>query len=61
MILTSAMARYALLARTRTVAMVGASATTTRPSYFVFSYLRTKGRLAIAPLRHVDSARALAR
>jgi predicted CoA-binding protein len=30
--------------------MVGASPNTTRPSYFVFSYLRTKGRLDVAPI-----------
>jgi predicted CoA-binding protein len=42
--------RLALLARSRTVAMVGASPNHTRPSYFVFSYLRTKGRLAVTPI-----------
>jgi len=42
--------RLALLARSRTVAMVGASANTTRPSYFVFSYLRTKGRFDVTPI-----------
>ncbi len=30
--------------------MVGASANTTRPSYFVFSYLRTKGLLDVVPI-----------
>jgi hypothetical protein len=64
MILTSAMARYALLAHTRTVAMVGASATTTRPSYFVFSYLRTESRFDVAPvnpaLAEIDGVKAYA-
>ncbi len=50
MILTTVSQRRDLLARSRTVAMVGASATTTRPSYFVFSYLRTKGLLDVAPI-----------
>ena len=30
--------------------MVGVSPNPTRPSYFVFSYLRTKGRFEIAPI-----------
>jgi predicted CoA-binding protein len=42
--------RLALLERSRTVAMVGASPNPTRPSYFVFSYLRTKGRLDVTPI-----------
>jgi predicted CoA-binding protein len=42
--------RRDLLARSRTVAMVGASPNTTRPSYFVFSYLRTRGRLDVTPI-----------
>ncbi len=50
MILTTVSARRELLARSRTVAMVGASPNTTRPSYFVFSYLRTRGLLDIAPI-----------
>ncbi len=50
MILTTVSQRRDLLARSRTVAMVGASATTTRPSYFVFSYLRTKGLLDVTPI-----------
>jgi predicted CoA-binding protein len=49
-ILTTVAERRALLARSRTVAMVGASNNPTRPSYFVFSYLRTKGRLDVAPI-----------
>lgn len=50
MILTTASERRALLDRSRTVAMVGASANTSRPSYFVFSYLRTKGKLDVSPI-----------
>lgn len=50
MILRTPAQRLALLARSRTVAMVGASPNHTRPSYFVFSYLRTKGRLAVTPI-----------
>lgn len=50
MILTTFAQHRALLARSKTVAMVGASNNPTRPSYFVFSYLRTKGRLAVAPI-----------
>jgi uncharacterized protein len=42
--------RRDLLARSRSVAMVGASANPTRPSYFVFSYLRTKGVFSLAPI-----------
>jgi predicted CoA-binding protein len=50
MILTTVAERRALLDRSRTVALVGASNNPTRPSYFVFSYLRTKGRLAVTPI-----------
>ena len=50
MILHTVSERRDLLARSKTVAMVGASANATRPSYFVFSYLRTKGRLDVAPI-----------
>jgi uncharacterized protein len=50
MILTTPAMRYALLARSRTIAMVGASPNPARPSYFVFSYLRTKGRFAVTPI-----------
>jgi predicted CoA-binding protein len=49
-ILETVSQRRDLLARSRTVAMVGASPNPTRPSYFVFSYLRTKGRLKVAPI-----------
>jgi predicted CoA-binding protein len=54
--------RRALLDRSRTVAMVGASSNPSRPSYFVFSYLRTRGRLEITPInptiQQIDGVRA---
>ncbi len=50
MILETVSQRRALLGRSKTVAMVGASPNPTRPSYFVFSYLRTKGLLDTAPI-----------
>jgi predicted CoA-binding protein len=49
-ILTTPAERRALLDRSHSVAMVGASATVTRPSYFVFSYLRTRGKLDVTPV-----------
>ncbi len=55
MILATVSQRRDLLARSKTVAMVGASPNQQRPSYFVFSYLRTKGRLAIAPINPMVS------
>ncbi|GAC1567597.1 MAG: CoA-binding protein [Vulcanimicrobiaceae bacterium] len=64
MILESVSQRRALLERSRTVAMVGASPDPTRPSYFVFSYLRTKGRMIVAPInpnaREIDGIPAFA-
>jgi predicted CoA-binding protein len=56
MILTTLSQRRDLLARSRTVAMVGASANVTRPSYFVFSYLRTRGQLEVTPINPALSA-----
>ncbi len=56
MILETVSQRRALLARSRTVAMVGASPNPTRPSYFVFSYLRTKGRLLTVPINPTVAA-----
>ena len=50
MILTTTAQRYALLERTKTIAMVGASDKPLRPSYTVFSYLRTQGRYAVCPI-----------
>jgi predicted CoA-binding protein len=55
-ILSSLSQRLALLSRSRTVAMVGASPNPTRPSYFVFSYLRTRGRLDVTPINPAVSA-----
>ena len=56
MILETAGERRALLDRSHTVAMVGASPKHDRPSYFVFSYLRTKGKLDIAPINPTTPA-----
>jgi len=56
MILTTVAERRALLDRARTVAMVGASDNPVRPSYFVFSYLRTKAKYAIAPINPAIAA-----
>jgi predicted CoA-binding protein len=54
--------RRALLDRSHTVAMVGASANHTRPSYFVFSYLRTRAKFDVTPinptLKEIDGVRA---
>ncbi|GAC1414883.1 MAG: CoA-binding protein [Candidatus Velthaea sp.] len=62
MILTTVAERRDLLDRSKTVAMVGASPNPTRPSYFVFSYLRTKGKFAIAPInpmvQQIDGVKA---
>ncbi|HMD01632.1 MAG TPA: CoA-binding protein [Candidatus Baltobacteraceae bacterium] len=62
MILETVGQRRDLLARSKTVAMVGASANPTRPSYFVFSYLRTRGRYDVTPinpaLEAIDGVRA---
>ncbi|MEO9171009.1 MAG: CoA-binding protein [Candidatus Baltobacteraceae bacterium] len=56
MILQTPSQRRALLARSRTVAVVGASNNPLRPSYTVFSYLRTQGRFTIAPVNPTISA-----
>jgi len=62
MILQTPAQRRALLDRSRSVAMIGASPTHTRPSYFVFSYLRTRGRLDVTPINpviaEIDGVRA---
>ncbi len=50
MILETPAQRRALLDRSKTVAMVGASANPLRPSYTVFSYLRTQGRFEVTPI-----------
>ena len=62
MILATVAARKELLDRSRTVAMVGASANPQRPSYTVFSYLRTRKLFAVSPinptLQEIDGVRA---
>lgn len=50
MILTTAAQRRDLLARVRTIAMVGASANPLRPSYTVFSYLRRRPEFVVTPI-----------
>ncbi len=64
MILETISQRRDLLARSRSVAMVGASPNATRPSYFVFSYLRTKGLLEVTPINpavsQIDGVKAFA-
>jgi len=61
-ILTTVSQRRDLLARSRSVAMVGASPNPTRPSYFVFSYLRTRGRFDLTPInptvQEIDGVKA---
>jgi predicted CoA-binding protein len=62
MILTTIAERRALLDRARTIAMVGASNNPVRPSYLVFSYLRTKGKFRVTPINPtieaIDGVRA---
>jgi hypothetical protein len=50
MILTTVSQRQELLNRSKTIAMVGASANSQRPSYTVFSYIRTRGKFTVAPI-----------
>lgn len=50
MILDTVSARRDLLDRSTTIAMVGASSNAMRPSYTVFSYLRTRTRYDVAPV-----------
>ncbi len=50
MILNTVSARRDLLDRSTTIAMVGASANPLRPSYTVFSYLRTRTRYEVTPI-----------
>jgi uncharacterized protein len=61
-ILTTAAEIRELLAGVRTIAMVGASSNPLRPSYTVFSYLRTQSRYDVTPinptLREIDGVRA---
>ncbi len=62
MILTTPSQRRDLLRRIRTVAMVGASANPLRPSYTVFSYLRTQSDYDVTPINptidRIDGVRA---
>ena len=50
MILDTVSARRDLLLSSKTVAMVGASANVLRPSYTVFSYLRTQSPYRVTPI-----------
>ena len=50
MILTKPAQFRDLLARARTIAMVGASSNPLRPSYTVFSYLRTQTPYVVVPI-----------
>ncbi|GAC1659315.1 MAG: CoA-binding protein [Vulcanimicrobiaceae bacterium] len=50
MILKTTQQQYALLQRSKSVAMIGASDKPLRPSYTVFSYLRTQGRYVVTPI-----------
>lgn len=62
MILETVGERRALLDRSHTVAMVGASPNHARASYFVFSYLRTRGQFDVTPINptiaEIDGIRA---
>lgn len=62
MIINSVAERKALLQRTRTIAVVGASDKPLRPSYTVFSYLRTMTKFELAPINPtipgIDGVRA---
>ena len=50
MILTTAAQRRNLIDASKTIAVVGASANETRASFFVFSYLRTRGIFTVTPV-----------
>jgi len=50
MILNTVSARRDLLSSSKTVAMVGASSNPLRPSYTVFSYLRTRSPFDVTPI-----------
>ncbi len=62
MILTSVSQRKELLQRSKTIAMVGASPNPLRPSYTVFSYLRTMTPFQTTPINptieSIDGVRA---
>jgi predicted CoA-binding protein len=50
MILSTPAARRRLLERVNTIAMIGASPNSLRPSYTVFSYLRRQPEYAVTPI-----------
>ena len=56
MILDTVSARRDLLDRSNSIAMVGASDNPMRPSYTVFSYLRTRSRFDVAPVNPTIAA-----
>ncbi len=62
MIVDTVAGRRDLLANSKTVAMVGASSNPLRPSYTVFSYLRTQTPLIITPvnptIQQIDGIKA---
>ncbi len=62
MIIDTVAARRDLLERSKTVAMIGASANQLRPSYTVFSYLRTMTPLCVTPInptiKEIDGVKA---
>lgn len=62
MIVDTVSARRDLLERSKTVAMIGASANVLRPSYTVFSYLRTMTPFDVTPinptLEEIDGVKA---
>lgn len=64
MILDTVSARRDLLANAKRVAVVGASANPLRPSYTVFSYLRTMSPFEVAPINptiaDIDGVKAYA-
>lgn len=62
MIVDTVSARRDLLERSKTIAMIGASANALRPSYTVFSYLRTMTPFEVTPinptLKEIDGVKA---
>lgn len=62
MIAGTLLARKDLLERSKTVAVIGASANALRPSYTVFSYLRTMTPFAVTPInptiQEIDGVKA---
>ncbi len=56
MILNTVSQRRDLLDRSKTIALVGASGNPMRPSYTVFSYLRTRTRYQVTPINPTIAA-----